>query len=180
MESLIITVSGIYSTVMALRAAVDAGHAEDAVRRPRRPGLLLPLYLNHVVDVHRADLCANARAGTLREINRNISHNPNLTPSLRPHLNSLPPERDNNPPTRISHRVRTMAEEFTLAPMRRLIKKQGDIKISEEAAEEMRRAVGEAAQRIAEAAVENARKDNRKTVLERDIRAARVRERERD
>jgi histone H3/H4 len=73
-----------------------------------------------------------------------------------------------------------MAEEFTLAPMRRLIKKQGDIKISEEAAEEMRRAVGEVAQRIAEAAVENARRDNRKTVLERDIRAARVRERERD
>ncbi len=73
-----------------------------------------------------------------------------------------------------------MAEEFTLAPMRRLIKKQGDVKISEEAAEEMRRAVGEAAQRIAEAAVENARRDNRKTVLERDIRAARVRERERD
>lgn len=73
-----------------------------------------------------------------------------------------------------------MAEEFTLAPMRRLIKKQGDIKISEEAAEEMRRAVGEAAQRIAEAAVENARRDNRKTVLERDIRAARVREKERE
>ena len=73
-----------------------------------------------------------------------------------------------------------MAEEFTLAPMRRLIKKQGDIKISEEAAEEMRRAVGEVAQHIAEAAVENARRDNRKTVLERDIRAARVRERERD
>jgi len=73
-----------------------------------------------------------------------------------------------------------MAEEFTLAPMRRLIKKQGDIKISEEAAEEMRRAVGEAAQRIAEAAVENARRDNRKTVLERDIRAARLKEKERD
>jgi histone H3/H4 len=73
-----------------------------------------------------------------------------------------------------------MAEEFTLAPMRRLIKKQGDIKISEEAAEEMRRAVGEIAQRIAEAAVENARSDNRKTVLERDIRAARIRERERE
>ncbi len=73
-----------------------------------------------------------------------------------------------------------MAEEFTLAPMRRLIKKQGDVKISEEAAEEMRRAVGEAAQRIAEAAVENARRDNRKTVLERDIRAARIRERERE
>ena len=73
-----------------------------------------------------------------------------------------------------------MAEEFTLAPMRRLIKKQGDIKISEEAAEEMRRVVGEAAQRIAESAVENARRDNRKTVLERDIRAARLREKERE
>jgi histone H3/H4 len=73
-----------------------------------------------------------------------------------------------------------MAEEFTLAPMRRLIKKQGDIKISEEAAEEMRRAVGEVAQRIAEAAVENARKDNRKTVLERDIRTARLKEKERE
>jgi histone H3/H4 len=76
--------------------------------------------------------------------------------------------------------VQKLAEEFTLAPMRRLIKKQGDLKISEEAAEEMRRAVGEAAQRIAEAAVENARRDNRKTVLERDIRAARLREKERE
>ncbi len=64
--------------------------------------------------------------------------------------------------------------------MRRLIKKYGDVKISEEAAEEMRRAVGEAAKRIAEAAVENAKKDNRKTVLERDIRVARLRERERE
>ncbi len=73
-----------------------------------------------------------------------------------------------------------MAEEFTLAPMRRLIKKQGDVKISEEAAEEMRRAVGEVAERIAEAAVENARRDGRKTVLERDIRSARVREKERE
>jgi histone H3/H4 len=73
-----------------------------------------------------------------------------------------------------------LAEEFTLAPMRRLIKKYGDLKISEEAAEEMRRTVGEHAQRIAEAAAENAKKDNRKTVLERDIRAARVRVMERE
>jgi histone H3/H4 len=58
--------------------------------------------------------------------------------------------------------------------MRRLIKKQGDLRISEEAAEEMRRAVGELAERIAEAAAENAMRDNRKTVLERDIRAARL------
>jgi histone H3/H4 len=64
--------------------------------------------------------------------------------------------------------------------MRRLIKKQGDLRISEEAAEEMRRTVGELAMRIAEAAAENARNDNRKTVLERDIRAARLREMERE
>jgi len=73
-----------------------------------------------------------------------------------------------------------MAEELTLAPMRRLIKRFGDLKISEEAAEEMRRAVGEAALRIAEAAAENAKKDNRRTVLERDIRAARFKEKERE
>ena len=73
-----------------------------------------------------------------------------------------------------------MAEEFTLAPMRRLIKKHGDLKDKRGGAEEMRRAVGEAAQKIAEAAADNAKKDNRKTVLERDIRAARLRERERE
>jgi histone H3/H4 len=44
----------------------------------------------------------------------------------------------------------------------------------------MRRAVGEVAQKIAEAAADNAKKDNRKTVLERDIRVARLRERERE
>jgi histone H3/H4 len=76
--------------------------------------------------------------------------------------------------------VQNVAEEFTLAPMRRLIKKHGDLKVSEEAAEEMRRAVGELAQKIAEAAADNAKKDNRKTVLERDIRAARLREIERE
>lgn len=56
--------------------------------------------------------------------------------------------------------------------MRRLIKKFGDLKISEDAAEEMRRAVGAYAQDLAEAAVDNARRDNRKTVLERDVRVA--------
>jgi histone H3/H4 len=76
--------------------------------------------------------------------------------------------------------VQNVAEEFTLAPMRRLIKKHGDLKVSEEAAEEMRRAVGELAQKIAEAAADNAKRDNRKTVLERDIRAARLKEMERE
>ena len=56
--------------------------------------------------------------------------------------------------------------------MRRLIKKFGDLKISEDATEEMRRAVGSYAQDLAGAAVENARRDNRKTVLERDVRVA--------
>ncbi len=67
-----------------------------------------------------------------------------------------------------------MAEEFTLAPMRRLIKKRGDLRISEEAAEEMRRVVGEYASKVAEAAVDNALREDRRTVLERDIKAARV------
>ena len=86
----------------------------------------------------------------------------------------------NNPLLSIKSRCINVAEEFTLAPMRRLIKKHGDLKVSEEAAEEMRRAVGELAQKIAEAAADNAKKDNRKTVLERDIRAARLREMERE
>jgi histone H3/H4 len=76
--------------------------------------------------------------------------------------------------------VQNVAEEFTLAPMRRLIKKHGNLKVSEEAAEEMRRVVGELAQKIAEAAADNAMKDNRKTVLERDIRATRLKEMERE
>jgi len=61
--------------------------------------------------------------------------------------------------------------------MRRLIKKLGDYRISGEAAEEMRRAVGEYGLALAEAATENARRDNRRTVLERDIRAALLKDR---
>jgi histone H3/H4 len=56
--------------------------------------------------------------------------------------------------------------------MRRLIKKFGDFRISGEATEEMRRAVGEYSLALAEAATENAKRDNRRTILERDIRAA--------
>ena len=67
-----------------------------------------------------------------------------------------------------------MAEEFTLAPMRRLIRKYGDLKISEEAGEELRRAIGEYGSKIAQAAVANAQLENRKTVLDRDVRAART------
>ena len=65
-----------------------------------------------------------------------------------------------------------MAEEFTLAPMRRLIKKCGDLRVSEEASEELRRVIGDYGSRIAEAAVINARREHRRTVLARDIWAA--------
>ena len=68
-----------------------------------------------------------------------------------------------------------MAEEFTVAPIRRLLKKAGDLRISPDAAEEMRRLLGLYGARIAECAVENASKEGRKTVLERDIKAAAVR-----
>ncbi len=67
-----------------------------------------------------------------------------------------------------------MAEEFTVAPMRRLLKKAGDLRISPDAAEELRRAVGAYGLRIAQLAVEAAQAEGRKTVLERDIKAAAV------
>ena len=68
-----------------------------------------------------------------------------------------------------------MAEEFTLAPIRRLFKKRGDLRVSEGAAEELRRALGEYGSSLAEAAITNASGDGRKTVLERDVAAARER-----
>ena len=67
-----------------------------------------------------------------------------------------------------------MAEEFTLAPMRRLLKKAGDLRIGEGAAEELRVVLGEVGGRLAEAAVERALAEGRRTVLVRDINAARV------
>jgi len=71
-----------------------------------------------------------------------------------------------------------LAEEFTVAPIRRLLKKAGDLRISPDAADEMRRLLGMYGARLAELAVENASKEGRKTVLERDIKAAAVRVRE--
>jgi len=65
-----------------------------------------------------------------------------------------------------------VAEELTLAPMRRLIKRHGDLRISEEAGEELRRVVGDYGSRIAEAAVAHAREEDRRTVLAVDIRVA--------
>ena len=71
--------------------------------------------------------------------------------------------------------VYQVAEEFTLAPMRRLIKKHGDLRISEDASEELRRVIGDYGSRIAEAAIAHARDERRKTVLARDIKAAKRR-----
>jgi len=65
-----------------------------------------------------------------------------------------------------------LAEEFTLAPMRRLIKKYGDLRVSEEASEELRRVIGDYGSMIADVAVALVRQEQRKTVLARDIRAA--------
>jgi histone H3/H4 len=65
-----------------------------------------------------------------------------------------------------------VAEEFTVAPMRRLLKKAGDLRISPDAAQELRRAVGIYGLRVAQLAVETAQSEGRKTVLERDIKAA--------
>lgn len=67
-----------------------------------------------------------------------------------------------------------MAEEFTLAPMRRLLRKHGDLRVSEGAAEELRAVVGEYGSRVAEAAMANALDEGRKTVLDRDVRAAKL------
>ena len=65
-----------------------------------------------------------------------------------------------------------MAEEFTVAPIRRLLKKAGNLRINEEAANKLRDLIGSYGQSVAELAVENAIAEGRKTVLERDIRTA--------
>jgi histone H3/H4 len=67
-----------------------------------------------------------------------------------------------------------LTEEFTLAPMRRLLRKHGDLRVSEGAAEELRAVVGEYGSRVAEAAMANALDESRKTVLDRDVRAAKL------
>ena len=65
-----------------------------------------------------------------------------------------------------------MAKEFTIAPIRRLLKKAGNLRINEGAANKLRDYLGEYGQLVAVRAVELAKNDGRKTVLERDIRAA--------
>ena len=65
-----------------------------------------------------------------------------------------------------------MAVEFTLAPMRRLLKRVRNLRVSEEASEELRRVISEFGIRLAEEAVAHAEEEGRRTVLRRDIRAA--------
>jgi histone H3/H4 len=65
-----------------------------------------------------------------------------------------------------------MAQEFTITPMRRLLKKAGDLRISEEAAEELRNIIGDLGTQLASYAVQNALNEGRKTILERDIKVA--------
>jgi histone H3/H4 len=67
-----------------------------------------------------------------------------------------------------------LTEEFTLAPMRRLLRKHGDLRVSEGAAEELRAVVGDYGSRVAETAMANALDEGRKTVLDRDVRAAKL------
>lgn len=56
--------------------------------------------------------------------------------------------------------------------MRRLIKKHGDLRVSEEAGEALRYIVGEYGSKLGQLAVANALRERRKTVLARDVRAA--------
>ena len=67
-----------------------------------------------------------------------------------------------------------IAEEFTQAPMRRLIRKHGDLRISEGAVEELSHVIGDYSSKVAKTAVEHALSEGRRTVLDRDIRVARL------
>ena len=62
-----------------------------------------------------------------------------------------------------------MAEEFTLASIRRLLGKQGGARVSLEAAEALRAVLGEYGSQLARAAYDNMTSHGRKTILERDI-----------
>ena len=59
-----------------------------------------------------------------------------------------------------------------MAPMRRLIKRVKNLRVSEGASEELRRTIGELGLKIAEEAVAHAEEKGRRTVLRKDVRAA--------
>jgi histone H3/H4 len=56
--------------------------------------------------------------------------------------------------------------------MRRLLKKFGDLNVSESAAEEMRYVIGEYSSQLAKIAVTIATEEGRKTVMDRHVRTA--------
>ncbi len=62
--------------------------------------------------------------------------------------------------------------EFSIAKMKEIIKTQGDKRVSEESAEELRNVLERFAGDIAEEAIAVARDDGRKTVRAEDIKEA--------
>lgn len=62
--------------------------------------------------------------------------------------------------------------EFSISKMKEMIKSQGDKRVSEDSAEELRALLETFAGDVAEEAIAIAREDGRKTVREEDIREA--------
>ncbi len=62
--------------------------------------------------------------------------------------------------------------EFSISKMKEMIKSQGDKRVSEESAEELRTILETFAGDVAEEGIAVAREDNRKTVRAEDIRKA--------
>jgi histone H3/H4 len=62
--------------------------------------------------------------------------------------------------------------EFSISKMKEMIKSQGDKRVSEESAEELRTILETFAGDVAEEAIAVAREDDRKTVRAEDIRKA--------
>lgn len=68
--------------------------------------------------------------------------------------------------------VKLAEEDLQLAPMHRIIKKAGAERVSEEAAEELRKALDDIGVRIAKEALDFTRHAHRKTVKAEDIKIA--------
>lgn len=62
--------------------------------------------------------------------------------------------------------------EFSIAKMKEMIKSQGDKRVSEDAADEMRQLLEMFAGDVAEEAIAVAREDGRKTVRSEDVKEA--------
>lgn len=62
--------------------------------------------------------------------------------------------------------------EFSISKMKEMVKSQGDKRVSEDSAEELRTVLETFAGDVAEEAIAVAREDNRKTVRAEDVREA--------